>query len=169
MVVVGFNKPEFKGKVYEELVKVRKKGLIRLIDLLFVYKDSDGDITSMEMTDFSLSERVELGAVIGGLFGLGAAGIEGAKVGAEAGAFAVAENDFGLTSEEIAKVANLIPRDSAALLILFEHTWAIRLKEALLDAGAIPIMQGILDPVALVELGAEAAAVEEAAKRLEMA
>lgn len=167
LVVVGVDKPEFKGKVYEELVKVREKGLIRLIDLLFVYKNKDGDIASIEMTDFSLAERMELGAIIGGLIGLGAAGTKGAKVGAEAGAFAVAENDFGLTSEEIAKVASFIPKDSAALWVLFEHTWAIKLKEALLDVGAIPIMQGILNPMALVELGAEAAALEKAAKRLE--
>jgi len=48
--------------------------------------------------------------------------------------------------------------------MLFEHLWAIKLKEALIDAGAIPLAQGIVTPESLVMVGAELAAAVEAAK-----
>lgn len=167
LVVVGFAQPEFKGEVLDELIKVREKGIIRLIDLLFVYKDAEGDITAVEKTDFSLVERMEVGAIIGGLLGLGAAGAKGAEAGAEAGALAVAEKDYGITDEEVEEIAAGIPRDSAALIMLFEHTWAINLREAILNAGGVPLVQGVLDPLTLVGLGAELATAVESAKQAE--
>jgi uncharacterized membrane protein len=147
LMVIGFDRPKLEGGVADELIKVREKGIIRIIDLLGVYKDAD--------------------AVIGGLIGLGAAGEEGAELGAEAGALAVAENDYGITAEELEEITANIPLDSGVLIMLFEHTWAINLRDAILDAGGVPIAQGILDPLALVAFGNELAAAVEAAEQLE--
>jgi hypothetical protein len=79
----------------------------------------------------------------------------------------MAENDYGITADEIEEIAANIPRDSAVLLMLFEHTWAINLRNAMLDAGGLPIAQGLMNPLALVQFGAELAAAVETAKRLE--
>jgi len=167
LVVVGFDQPKFEGKILDELLKAREKGIIRVIDLLGVYKDADGNLVAVELSDFSLADKMELGAVIGGLIGLGAAGQAGAEVGAMEGALAMAENDYGITADEIEEIAANIPRDSAVLMLLFEHTWAINLRNAMLDAGGVPIAQGLMNPLALVGLGAEIAAAVEAAERLE--
>jgi uncharacterized membrane protein len=167
LVVMGFDQPKFEGKIIDELIKVREKGIIRVIDLLGVYKDADGNLVAVELSDFSLADKMELGAVIGGLIGLGAAGQVGAEVGAMEGALAMAENDYGITADEIEEIAANIPRDSAVLMMLFEHTWAINLRNAMLDAGGVPIAQGLMNPLALVGLGAEIAAAVEAAERLE--
>jgi uncharacterized membrane protein len=163
LFVIGFDRPKLEGAVIDELIKVREKGIIRVVDLLGVYKDADGNLAAIDLSDFSLADKMELGAVIGGLIGLGAAGEEGAEVGAEAGALAVAENDYGITAEELDEIAANIPLDSAVLIMLFEHTWAINLRDAILDAGGVPIAQGMLDPVTLVELGAVLADAVEAA------
>jgi uncharacterized membrane protein len=167
LVVMGFDQPKFEGKIIDELIKVREKGIIRVIDLLGVYKDADGNLVALEMSDFSLADKMELGAVIGGLIGLGAAGQVGAEVGALEGALAMAENNYGISTDEIEEIAANIPRDSAVLMLLFEHTWAINLRNAMLDAGGVPIAQGLMNPLALVGLGAEIAAAVEAAERLE--
>ncbi len=167
LMVVGFDRPKLEGGVADELIKVREKGIIRIIDLLGVYKDEEGNLAAIELSDFSLGEKMELGAVIGGLIGLGAAGEEGAELGAEAGALAVAENDYGITAEELEEITANIPLDSGVLIMLFEHTWAINLRDAILDAGGVPIAQGILDPLALVAFGNELAAAVEAAEQLE--
>jgi len=167
LVVMGFDQPKFEGKIIDELIKVREKGIIRVIDALCVYKDADGNLLALEMSDFSLADKMELGAVIGGLIGLGAAGQVGAEVGAMEGALAMAENDYGITADELEEIAANIPRDSAVLMLLFEHTWAINLRNAMLDAGGVPIAQGLMNPLALVGLGAEIAAAVEAAERLE--
>jgi uncharacterized membrane protein len=167
LVVIGFDQPKFEGKILDELIKVREKGIIRVIDLLGVYKDADGNLVALEMSDFSLADKMELGAVIGGLIGLGAAGEVGAEVGAMEGALAMAENDYGISTDEIEEIAANIPRDSAVLMLLFEHTWAINLRNAILDAGGLTIAQGLMSPLALVQFGAEIAAAVETAKRLE--
>lgn len=166
LVVVGFDRPELKGEVVDELIKVRQKGTIRLIDLLFVYRDPKGELRSVEVTDFSLAERMELGAVVGGLIGLGAAGAEGARAGAEIGALSVTENDFGATPEQVGQIADRIPNDSAALIMLFEHTWATRLRDAILNAGGVPLAQSVVSPAALIRVGAELAAAAEKAERV---
>ncbi|GAB7014688.1 DUF1269 domain-containing protein [Methanogenium cariaci] len=164
LLAVGFENPDFHGQILKELQAVREKGLIRLIDVQFVWKDENGDIAALEATDLSEEERIRFGAVVGGLIGLGAAGEKGMEAGIEAGALAVAERDFGLTYKEFIELADAIPNNSAAAIMLFEHLWAIKLKEALIDAGAIPIGQGIVTPESLMMVGAELAAAVEAAK-----
>lgn len=166
--VIGFDNEEVIGGLLDELDRVREFGIIRLIDFLFVAKDEDGEIAALEVTDLSDEERTEFGAVVGGLIGLGAAGAEGAVEGAVAGALAVAEHDFGLTAEEVREVANRIPEGSSAIIVLFEHTWALKLKEYMLDSGGFLVAQGLIHPSALVSVGEELAAVVEAEKLLEL-
>ncbi len=166
--IIGFDNEEVIGGLLDELDRVREFGIIRLIDFLFVAKDEDGDISALEVTDLSEEERMEFGAVVGGLIGLGAAGVEGAVEGAVAGALAVAEHDFGLTAEEVVEVADRIPKGTSAVLVLFEHTWALRLKEYMVDAGGFLIAQGLLHPSALVEVGEELAAAVQVEKLLEL-
>ena len=96
--VIGFDKFEATGRIMAELRRVRKRGVIRLVDVLFVQKDQHGSIeNSMHLTDLSENERMRLGAIAGGLIGLHAGGVEGMVEGAELGALAVAERDAGLS------------------------------------------------------------------------
>ena len=69
--VIGFEKFNETGMILAELRRVRKRGVIRVVDLLFVQKDKRGNISSaMHLTDLSEDERQRLGAVAGGLIGL---------------------------------------------------------------------------------------------------
>src|SRR2546425_1745383 len=86
MLVVGFEHGKFEGEILAELKRLREQDIIRLVDLLFVNKDDDGEITTVELTDLSPGESMEFGALAGALIGLGAAGEEGAEAGAVAGA-----------------------------------------------------------------------------------
>jgi len=77
--VIGFEKFNETGMILAELRRVRKRGVIRVVDLLFVQKDKRGNVSNaMHMTDLSEDERLRLGAVAGGLIGLQAGGLEGA-------------------------------------------------------------------------------------------
>jgi len=101
MFVIGFPGNKFSGEILPALDAAKKKGVIRLIDYLFVTKDSKGKMTSIEGTDLGKDEVVELGAAIGALFGLGHGGMEEAKLGAEAGAELAAEGSFGYSIDDI--------------------------------------------------------------------
>jgi uncharacterized membrane protein len=162
LIAVGFEQPQFKGEIIRELQAVMDRGDIRLIDLMAVYKDSEGNVTAAELSGLSLDERMELGAVIGGLIGLGAGGEAGAEAGVVAGAMLVAdEYEYGMDQEAIASVAEDIPAGGAGALLLIEHRWALGLKRAIRDAGGVLIAQDMLSPEALVAVGRALAVAAE--------
>jgi uncharacterized membrane protein len=169
MLVIAFDDPDFHGQIYEELRKVRETGIIRLIDLQFVYKDEDGNVAAFEATDLSEEERQRFGAVVGGLIGYGAAGEEGARAGAELGAMQVAEHDYGLTDDDMDSIGDAIPRNSAAAIMLIEHRWAIEFRDAVRSAGGLVLAQGMLTPERLLSVGAALADAVEAEEREERA
>jgi Family of unknown function (DUF6325) len=116
-LVVGFPGNQFKGEIAPALAEASAKGIIRIVDLVFVMKDAAGETTTLEMKD--LPEELKE-------------------------AFAsVAEDAQGLfTPEDIVALTDTLPPDNSALIVLYEHLWAIRIKEALLNANAVLIAQG---------------------------
>ena len=154
--VIGFDEFEATGAIMAELRRVRKRGVIRIIDVLFVQKDEAGDIQdSMRRSDISEAERMRLGAIAGGLIGLGAGGFETALAGSELGALAVLERDAGLGVDRIRELADAIPAGGAAAILVIEHHWAARLRDAIADAGGRSLMQAMISPAALVLVGEE--------------
>ena len=116
LIALGFSKPEFKGEVIEELARLRDSDVVRVIDSLTVYKDKDGNVASLEMSQMDEADRRELGAYVGALIGFGAAGEEGAEIGAALGAEAAADDDTML--DDALDVLAEIPPDSAAAILL---------------------------------------------------
>ena len=169
LIAIGFDEPEFRGAIQRELSTLRGLGLVRLIDALFVAKDDFGGMTRMEMSDLSESEKMEFGALIGGMIGLGAGDWEAAEIGAELGALASSENVFGVSGEELSAFVEDLEPGSAAALLLLEHRWAIGFRDAVLDAGGEFLLQGYLTPDTLFMFGAELEAQAEAAAAIEAA
>ncbi|MHC1754607.1 MAG: DUF1269 domain-containing protein [Methanosarcina sp.] len=157
MLVIAFEKPEFHGQIRRELKSVMEKGMIRLIDLLFVWKDENGNIKSMEATQLDEDERTRFGAVVGGLIGFGARGEEGARIGMEEGALEAAQENYGITEEDILEITEAIPEGTAAAILIIEHLWAKSLKQALRDAGGVLVSQGMITPELLILVGEELA------------
>jgi len=170
MIMIGFERTDrFRGEITRELEKLSDKGVIRIIDLLFVMKDETGEIKALEGSPLSTQERVEFGAVIGGLLGLGAGGEEGAIEGAVEGALMATEKHYGLTWSDVQEMADELQPGTAAGVLLFEHTWATEFAEALGDAGGHMLAQGFLTRDALMMVGAELEAMVEAQETIEMA
>jgi len=126
-LVAGFEGNRFTGQILAELRAAQEKGIIHVIDLFVIKKDEQGNVTALEINDLSGEEAAELTPLAGNLMGL-------------------------LTEEDIQQVAADIPNNSAAGLLLFEHTWAIGLKEAIKNAGAVAITGGFVAPDVVAEL-----------------
>jgi hypothetical protein len=127
---------------------------VRVIDSLAVYKDADGDIEVMHLSNLSKDEAIELGSKVAALIGLGIEGEEGMEAGAIIGAEAAAEDGIEVFSDEDAwDVLEEIPNDSAAALLLIEHHWAVPLRDAIASAGGFRISDGFISPLDLVEIG----------------
>jgi uncharacterized membrane protein len=169
MVVLGFpDVGKLKGEALKEVFRLSEAGIIRVIGLMAIAKDEKGNIESVQLTELSDEDRMKLGAGIGALIGLGAAGKKGAMAGAEVGAMSVAKKDLGLTKEEIMGIAEEIPNGTAASIVLIEHLWAKKLKEIVIKQDGIVLAQGVIEPISLVALGSELAEGAEAAARVKI-
>jgi uncharacterized membrane protein len=139
MLMLGFEDTSLlKGEILAELQRLKEADLIRLVDLLFVAKDDDGEITVAQLSDLSEDEAMEYGAVAGALLGLGMAGEEGAEAGAIVGAEAGADGHI-LDESDAWEAAEVIPPGMAAGIALIEHRWAIPLRDAVVRAGGVTL------------------------------
>ena len=111
--IIGFPGNKFSGRIAPAIMELVENGTIRVLDLLFVMKDADGTVTTLEASDLD-----EEGA------GLVAISVE------QPGA---------LGPEDADEVSADLPSNSSALLIAFENLWAGKLVDALQDADAVLI------------------------------
>jgi uncharacterized membrane protein len=159
MLVVGFEGPKFKGEILEELKRLKDEDIIRLIDLVVIKKDEQGNIETLHQSDLTGEEAMEFGAIAGALIGLGAAGEEGAEAGAVAGAEALADRQV-FDDDQVWYAADEIPNNTAAGVALIEHRWAIPLRDAIIRANGIPLIDEWIHPTDLVAAGLKMAEVE---------
>jgi uncharacterized membrane protein len=152
IMVVGFRETNFQGEVLAELNRLKELDIIRLVDLLVVSKDEQGEVVGVETSDLTPEQSAEFGALAGALVGLGMDGEEGAEAGALAGA--EASEDGLLGDEEVWSVADTIPMGTTAAVALIEHRWAIPLRDAIRKAGGVPLADSWIHPEDLVALGA---------------
>jgi hypothetical protein len=137
-LVVGFEDYRFTGQILAELRAAQEKGIIRVVDLCVIAKDEQGDVTAREMSELGGEEATELSPLATNVMSL-------------------------LSDEDIQQVAADIPNKSAAGLLLFEHTWAIGLKEAIKNAGAVAVTGGFVSPDVLQELEKDLEAAKQRA------
>ncbi len=158
ILAIAFGDPQLDGSVLGALVDASDSGVIKIVDLLGVYKSDAGDVVAAEMSDLTEDEAMVYGAWVGALIGLGAGGAEGARVGAVAGAISAAEEyEYGLSGEDAAWIADQIPAGGAAMLIVIDHQWAIPFRNAVRESGGILLAQDFLSPELLITAGAIAA------------
>jgi uncharacterized membrane protein len=153
LLVIGLPDPEPHTGIREELEWLRESESIRLIDLLVVRKDNEGNVTRVETSDLSPDEAVEVGAVVGALIGYGAAGEDGAEVGALTGAEAGADGSILSDGGDVWFADDAIPNDSTVAVALIEHRWALPLKEAIAKAGGVNLADAWIHPSDLVAVG----------------
>jgi uncharacterized membrane protein len=162
LLVLGFEHPNFQGEIIEELERLRESNAVRVIDALAVFKDADGDIEVMHLSNLTRDEAVELGTKIGALIGLGIDGEEGMEAGAVLGAMSGLDGEIEVFDDDDAwDIIEEIPNDSAAALLLLEHHWAVPLRNAIARAGGMRISDGWISPLDLVEIGLLSAAEAE--------
>ena len=127
--IIGFPGNKFTGRIAPAIMELVENGTIRVLDLLFVMKDADGAVTTLEAEDLD-----EEGA------GLVAISVE------QPGA---------LGPEDAEEVGDDLPSNSAALLIAFENLWAVKVVDALQAADAV-LIDSIRIPAEVVAAAVDA-------------
>jgi uncharacterized membrane protein len=127
ILVVGFPENQFSGEIAPALAELVEGGLVRIIDLVFVAKDANGDVLGVELSDIDEGVGSAFQPHVGEPSGL-------------------------LADEDIEDLgADLAPGSSAALLVV-EHLWATKFRDAVVGSGgeliaSIRIPQEVVDEV----------------------
>jgi hypothetical protein len=135
LLIVEFPGNQFKGEIAPALRDLVTDGTVRVLDLLFVYKDADGEVGSVELA--GLGPDLEP-------------------------AFADLDGQLGgglLDAEDVAQVGANLELNSSAALIVWENTWAARFVTAMRNAGAKVVDQARI-PAEAVSAALDAAAAE---------
>ncbi|HEY7975785.1 MAG TPA: hypothetical protein VID72_10605 [Ktedonobacterales bacterium] len=153
--IIGLENDKMKGQIAREMHRASEKGDIRVLDALAIQKTKEGGVISLGASDLTPDQRMEYGAIVGGLLGFGATGTdEGLEAGAELGAEKFANRNFGLSGADIQAIAADLLPGTTAVMVLFEHLWAIPLKDAVGQVGGVVLAEGMVRPESLVTLGA---------------
>jgi hypothetical protein len=167
VIVFGFDRTDqFKGEILEELRSLRSRGMIRVIDVFLAKKAEGGGLSSTELSWLSEEEKKEFGSVIRKLLEVG--GGESAAPQSRTEPIELAARSSGITPEDLRAAVAAIPPGKALGVLLFEHTWAIPLRDAIRRAGGRPLAQGFITPEGLMMVGAELEAITEAELAIEV-
>ena len=61
MLVVGFDGNRFRGEIWPELERLKREGVVRIIDLMLVRKDEAGAVTHIVASDLDWEEAAQFG------------------------------------------------------------------------------------------------------------
>ena len=156
MLVLAFDRTGFKGDILPELKRLNEEGIVRLIDLLVVSKNEDGELDHLQVSDLSADEAEEFGAMVGALIGFGAGGEEEATRAAVAGASELADGHL-FDDAELWYVGDAIPPGTTAAIALLEHRWAIPLRDKIVAADGVALADAWIHPADLIAAGVVAA------------
>jgi hypothetical protein len=109
LVLLGFPGNQFTGEIAPALRDLVSSGTVRILDLVFITKDADGNVAGVELSDLG-----EAAAAFDGVDG---------------------EINELLTDEDIEAAGEELDPDSSAALLMFENTWAGRLATAIREAN----------------------------------
>ena len=127
--IIGFPGNKFTGRIAPAILDLVENGTVRILDLLFVMKGAEGDITVLQAEDID-----EEGAAF--------LSIDVTQPGA-------------LGPEDAEEVGDDLPAGSSALLVAFENLWAAKLVDALQAADAV-VIDSVRIPADVVQLALEA-------------
>jgi hypothetical protein len=135
--VIGFRKGTFDGSIAREIGKVVDSGIIRIVDILMIDVDAQGNTAVIEIDAKDDPAFESFAPLLGNRMGL-------------------------FTPEDIETLAETLPPETSALVVLFEHHWAVDIKDAISDAGGFLVARSVIPPEVLEELSAELEEAEAA-------
>ncbi|MGE5603581.1 MAG: DUF6325 family protein [Nitrososphaerales archaeon] len=136
-IALEFPGNRFKGEILPDLFELVDRGIIRIIDLVIIIKDQDGQMMVRELQELDEGQMTVLNPL-------------------------KAEANQMITTEDIDRIAEKLENNSTAGLMLVENLWAKKTQQAMIDAnGRLVLFERIPHDV-VEEALADIAALEAA-------
>ncbi len=110
---------QFTSEIVPELSSIQEKGLIRVVDVLFVRKNADNTVSALEVSDLEDDEQAAFGPMQESLKGL-------------------------ITPQDIVTLSSTLPSDTSAAIVLLEHLWLQKLEDAVERANGVVHIGGMI-------------------------
>src|SRR5512139_432564 len=145
-VALEFKGNQFKGEIFPELMKLVDDGVVRVIDIIVVKKDADGNVTHQEMQETDQSVLAIFNPLKAEINGM-------------------------IQVEDIEMIGEKLENNCTAAVILFENLWAVNFVKAVENANGRSVMHvriphedvvEVMDKIASEEAKQIAATAEEA-------
>jgi Family of unknown function (DUF6325) len=118
-LIAQFPGNKMTGEGFPILVDLVDRGLIRILDLVFVTRDDDGSIRAVELSDLDHDGDFDLAVFAGASSGL-------------------------LDDSDLADAASAIDPGSSAGILIFENRWAAPFTDAMRRGGAELVAAGYI-------------------------
>jgi len=132
--LIGFKDPKFSGKIVPALLDLAQRGIVRIVDIVFLQKEDDGNLNTLELNDLEpemYEMFVPIGEHVSSLF----------------------------TTDDLLIAASKLPNNSAAVLFLWENLWTATLRQAILEAGGELVEREQIAPEVVEQFKQELAAI----------
>jgi hypothetical protein len=114
VLVIAFPGNKFKGDIIPAIGQEVEKGTIRLIDVVFLYKSAAGEVRVLELIDADGDLRT-FDPIVGEITDM-------------------------LSDEDFDEISAVLANDTSAAILVFEHTWATKIRDAIVAAKGELIM-----------------------------
>ena len=131
--LVVFKDNKFSGKIVPELLDLAERGIVRFVDIVFISKEKDGNVRTVELNDLdakSYKMFVPMGKHVASLF----------------------------TEDDLEIAASKLPKNSSAALFLWENLWMDNIRKAVTASGGKLAERGQISGEAVKQLKKDLAA-----------
>ena len=138
VIVIEFPGNRFTGEIMPELQRLVDEDVVSVIDGLLAIKDEQGDVAILELSEIDANDDA---AALAGLLD---------------------QLESLVSDEDVEELAAALEPGSSAAILVFEHTWAKPLRDAIVASGGRLALNFRVPGLAVDELLAELAAIDEA-------
>lgn len=159
LIVAAFKTEDGAEETLKTLKEAKKEHLIRIKDAAIIRRDARDKIHIKDVRDVGGGK----GSVAGALFGVGIALLTGGAgivlsgaAGALVGGLTAKTVDMGLPNKRLKELGSALKPGTSAIVAILELRWVAEMEQALQEAGAQVVMEGLkADIAAQLEAGHE--------------
>jgi hypothetical protein len=168
LLLIGFDTSErFRGDIVHELLGLRGRGLLRVLDARLFQPADDGSFIEIDLNPVVADPTIpEANPIARLMTGDGNGNGHGNGGGSSREAVAQAT---GFAFDDLEKLKEQIEPSELTVAALVEHVWASHLQDAIREAGGTLLGQGLLTPEVHMLIGDEIQARAEAEAAIEVA